>query len=75
MNLEQFKKMFIALINWGWSGEYAAELTAQANNNKVLNKIYTRVINWAKQWCVSEHDALISLIKRGAFRCQKYAIN
>lgn len=75
MTIEQFKQMFIALINWGWNGEYAAELTAQANNDKICALIHERVKKWTDRWCVSEHDALISLIERGSFRCKKYGIN
>lgn len=75
MKTEEFKQRFIALINWGWSGEYAAELIAQANNDKICAMILERVNNWVNRWCVCESDALISLISRGAFRCKKYAIN
>lgn len=75
MTHEEFKQKFIALINWGWSGDYAAELTAQANNDKICALVYKCVRSWADRWRVSEGDALISLIKRGAFKCKKYAIN
>lgn len=65
MKLEQFKQMFITLIAWGWSGEYAAELTAKANDPKQCAKIFNRVKLVAYRNCISEHDALHSLINRG----------
>lgn len=65
MKLEQFKLMFLALIAWGWSGEYADELTAKANNPKQCAKIYNRVKLVAYRNCISEGDALFSLISRG----------
>lgn len=65
MKTEEFKQRFIALINWGWSGEYAAELTAKANDNKTLAKIYNRVKLVAYRNSLSEGDALYHLISAG----------
>lgn len=73
MEIKEFKQMLLDTIKWGWSGEYASQLSAQANNDKILKKIYKRVISWANTYCVCESDALISLIERGAFNCKKYA--
>lgn len=60
--------MFIALINWGWSGEYAEELNAKANDNKTLTKIHNRVKLVAYRNSISEHDALHHLISSGKLR-------
>lgn len=60
--------MFVALINWGWSGEYAEELTAKANDNKTLVKIQNRVKLVAYRNSISEHDALNHLISSGKLR-------
>ena len=65
MNTEQFKQIFLASINWGWSGEYAAELTTKANDTKKLAKIYNRVKLVAYRNSISEGDALHHLISRG----------
>lgn len=67
MKIEQFKQQFIALINWGWSGEYAAELTAKANDNKTLAKIFNCVMV-AYRNSISEGDALHHLISSGKIR-------
>lgn len=65
MKIEQFKQMFLALIAWGWSGDYAAELTAKANDPKQCARIFSRVKLVAHRNSISEHDALHALISRG----------
>lgn len=65
MKTEQFKEMFLSLISWGWSGKYADELTAKANDPKQLAKIFSRVKLVAYRNCIDEHDALYHLISHG----------
>lgn len=65
MNLRDFQQIFIALINWGWSGDYAAYLTDKANNTSECAKIYKRVKLVAYRNHICEGDALHLLISHG----------
>lgn len=65
MNIEEFKTMFLVHVAWGWSGEYAAELTAKANDPKESAKIFNRVKLVAYRNHISMCDALHGLISRG----------
>lgn len=65
MNLQDFQQRFIAHINWGWSGDYAAYMTAKANDPKECAKIYKRVKLVAYRNHICEGDALHHLITHG----------
>lgn len=75
MKIEQFKQMFLAVIATGWTrydettGDWThdltAELTAKANDPKQCAKIFNCVKLVAYRNCISEHDALHSMINRG----------
>ena len=65
MTQNEFKTMFVKLIAWGWSGEYADELNAKANNPAQLSKIFSRARLVAYRNCISIHDALNHLISSG----------
>ena len=61
--MEKFKETFLAVIDWGWSGEYANHLRGVANDGKRLVKLRNAVKLTAYRNRISEYDALICLIR------------
>lgn len=62
MTMTEFKERFTALVGWGWSGEYAAELIDKANEPLRLAKIFKRMKLIAERNFISDGDALHHLI-------------
>lgn len=66
MTKEEFKKMFIGVINFGWSqSRYFSHLNAVANDDAQLAKVHNMCNIVAYRNCISTHDALFSLIRHG----------
>ena len=66
MTREEFKKMFIGVINFGWSqSSYFSHLNAVANDDAQLAKVHNMCNIVAYRNCISTHDALYTLIRRG----------
>lgn len=64
MKKEEFKEMFLSIISHGW-GEYDNRLKEVTNDRKRLAKLHNTVRLVAYRNQISEHDALICLIRRG----------
>ena len=66
MTREEFKQMFIKVINFGWSqSRYFSHLNAVANDDAQLAKVQNMADLVAYRNNISTHDALYGLIRKG----------
>ena len=66
MTREEFKQMFIKVINFGWAqSALLNHLNEIANDDKQLAKVHNMCNIVAYHNCISTHDALYTLIRRG----------
>lgn len=65
MTLDEFITQSIAHVNWGWSGKYAADLTAKFNDRKEAAKIFKRCKLVSYRSGLSIGDARHHLISHG----------
>ena len=66
MTKEEFKEMFIKVINFGWSqSRYFSHLNAVANDDAQLAKVQNMADLVAYRNNISTHDALYGLIRKG----------
>lgn len=66
MTKEEFKKMFIGVINFGWSQSiYFSHLNAVANDDAQLAKVHNMCNLVEYRYGIDTHDALYSLIRHG----------
>ena len=66
MTKEEFKQMFIKVINFGWSqSRYFSHLNAVVNDDAQLAKVQNMADLVAYRNNISTHDALYGLIRKG----------
>ena len=66
MTKEEFKAMFVKVINFGWSqSSYFSHLQAVANDDAQLAKVHNMADLVAYRNNISIHDALYGLIRKG----------
>ena len=66
MTKEEFKKMFIKVINFGWSqSALLNHLNEVANDDRQLAKVQNMADLVAYRNNISIHDALYGLIRKG----------
>ena len=66
MTKEEFKQMFIKVINFGWAqSELLNHLNEVANDDKQLAKVQDMANLVAYRNSISTHDALYGLIRKG----------
>ena len=66
MTKEEFKQMFIKMINYGWARtEFFAHLNEVANDDRQLAKVHKKAELVAYRNNISIHDALYGLIRKG----------
>ncbi len=64
--MEDFKQLFINIINFGWKGSnYFEHLVKVANDSNKLVKIKHKAEKLSFNKCISQHDAIWSLISNG----------
>lgn len=68
ITITEFKARFLALISWGWRGQYAEELTEKANNPEQLAKIFNLTKLVAFRNSISLGDALHHLISHNKIK-------
>ena len=65
-NMEDFKQLFTNIINFGWKdSNYFEHLVKVANDSNKLAKLKCKVEKLSFNKCISQHDAMWSLISNG----------
>lgn len=66
MTKQEFKQMFIKIINYGWSGtDYFSHLNVVAQDDKLLSEVFNRAKLVSYRAHISLNDATFLLIRRG----------